>query len=428
MIARQARVFRSRWSSCSFLLAAGLGAVVASLGACDARRPLVQGGLSRDEASRRADRLRALGRRMFFDASLSASSRLSCASCHLPDRAFGPPNGLAVQAGGASLGRPGLRAVPTLRYLQAVPPFTRHLFATSDEGDESIDQGPSGGLTWDGRVDRGRDQAQIPLLSAIEMANASATAVADRVLAAPYAGEASRLATEAGEGVFATALEALEAYEEDPVVFSPYSSRYDAVLRGDAKLSTQEQRGLDVFNDPKRGNCASCHPSQPDRRGIPPAFSDYGFVALGVPRNPAIPANADPQHFDLGLCGPLRTSFQGQAEYCGRFRTPTLRNVATRSTFFHNGVVRTLRDVVLFYATRDSEPARWYGRRPDGALRRFDDLPAEYRRNIEVGAPFGQRPGGRSSLTDDEIDAIVAFLETLTDADVLNVRARLSRR
>ena len=405
-----------------------VGVLVASVNACDVRRPLVQGGLSRDEASRRADRLRALGRRMFVDASLSASGRLSCASCHRPDRAFGPPNGLAVQAGGASLGRPGLRAVPSLRYLQAVPPFTRHLFATSDEGDESVDQGPSGGLTWDGRVDRGRDQARIPLLSAFEMANASAAEVVDRVLAAPYAGDTSRLAAAAGEDVFATALEALEAYEEDPVVFSPYSSRYDAVLKGAATLTAQEQHGLDVFNDPKRGNCASCHPSQPDRRGIPPAFSDYGFVALGVPRNPDIPANADPHYFDLGLCGPLRTNFAEQTEYCGRFRTPTLRNVATRAAFFHNGVVHSLRDAVAFYATRDSQSARWSGRRPDGVRRPFDDLPAEYRDNLEVGVPFGRLPGAPPSLSDEEIDAVVAFLETLTDADVQNTRARLSRR
>lgn len=317
--------------------------------------------------------------------------------------------------------------MPSLRYLQAVPPFTRHLFATSDEGDESIDQGPSGGLTWDGRVDRGRDQARIPLLSTFEMADASAADVEARVLATPYAGDARRLAADAGEDVFAAALEALEAYEEDPAVFSPYSSRYDAVLKGTATLTIQEQRGLDAFNDPKRGNCASCHPSQADRRGIPPSFSDYGFIALAVPRNPHISANADPTHFDLGLCGPLRTDVARHAEYCGRFRTPTLRNVATRSVFFHNGVVHTLRDAVAFYATRDTQPARWYGRGPDGSPRRFDDLPTEYRANVELGAPFAQRPGGSPSLSDEEIDAIVAFLETLTDADARNVRARLSR-
>lgn len=412
------------------MLAAALSAVVAGVGACDSRRPLVGGaggGLSRAEASQRAAELRALGQRLFADASLSASGRLSCASCHRPDRAFGPPDGLAVQAGGASGARPGLRAVPSLRYLQAVPPFTRHLFAASDEGDESIDQGPSGGLMWDGRVDRGRDQARMPMLSTYEMAAASAADVEARVLASPYARDARRLAADAGEDVFAAALEALEAYEEDPAVFSPYSSRYDAVLRGTATLSIQEQRGLDAFNDPKRGNCASCHPSQPDRRGIPPTFSDYGFIALGLPRNPDIPANADPRHFDLGLCGPLRADTAGHAEYCGRFRTPTLRNVATRSVFFHNGVVHTLRDAVAFYATRDTEPAHWYGMAPDGAPRWFDDLPAEYRGNVEVGAPFGQRRGGSPSLSDEEIDAIVAFLETLTDADARNVRARLSR-
>ncbi|MGO8212825.1 cytochrome-c peroxidase, partial [Rhizobium ruizarguesonis] len=76
----------------------------------------------------------------------------------------------------------------------------------------------------------------------------------------------------------------------------------------------------------------------------------------------AIPANSDPGYHDLGLCGPQRTDFAGRSEYCGLFRTPTLRNVALKQSFFHNGYFHSLRDVVSFYATRDSDPGRWYPR------------------------------------------------------------------
>jgi cytochrome c peroxidase len=151
---------------------------------------------------------------------------------------------------------------------------------------------------------------------------------------------------------------------------------------------------------------------------VPPAFSDYGYVALGLPRNADLPANADPRYFDLGLCGPYRTGLAEQPDTCGKFRTPSLRNVATRQVFFHNGVVHALRDAVAFYATRDTQPERWYPRAHDGALVRFNDLPPADRANVELGPPFGRSPHARPSLSDADIDAVVAFLATLSDADV----------
>jgi cytochrome c peroxidase len=57
---------------------------------------------------------------------------------------------------------------------------------------------------------------------------------------------------------------------------------------------------------------------------------------------------------------PLRTDLAGRSEYCGRFLTPTLRNVALRQTFFHNGAVHTLREAIEFYVERDTDPAKWY--------------------------------------------------------------------
>jgi cytochrome c peroxidase len=358
--------------------------------------------MSRMEARRRAATLAKLGRLMFFDASLSNSGRMSCSSCHDPAYAYGPPEHLAA----------GARAVPSLRYLQAIPQFTEHYF-DEDKGDDSVDNGPTGGLTWDGRVDRGRDQARIPLLSADEMGNASPATVVARVRKAKYAGEVRRFLGDEGFGkvsqVFGAVLEALETFEQDYREFYPYSSKFDAWMAGEAALTAQEERGLAAFRDPEKGNCASCHTADRGTNGTLPQFTDYGFATLGVPRNRALAANADPNYFDMGLCGPVRADLREHKEYCGMFITPSLRNVARRSTFFHNGVFGSLKDAVTFYATRDTQPSRWY--RGD----KFDDLPVAYRENVNTAAPFGGKPGGKAALSDGEIDDIVKFLGTLSD-------------
>src|SRR5579863_5406101 len=126
------------------------------------------------EAYQRTTLLREAGRRIFSDPAFSASGRQSCASCHAPARRYNPPNALDVQPGGADLRDRGLRAPPTLTYLNRVPPYDNHTLDSDDEADASIDNGPTGGLTWDGRVDTGARQAEIPLTSAFEMASTRA--------------------------------------------------------------------------------------------------------------------------------------------------------------------------------------------------------------------------------------------------------------
>ena len=148
---------------------------------------------------------------------------MSCATCHNPGYAFGPANGLSVQLGGKDMRQSGLRAVPSLGYLQATPPFTEHFFEGDDEGDDSVDNGPTGGLTWDGRVDRGRDQARIPLLSPYEMANENPAGFVARLRRGPTATAFRRLfgATifDAPDKAFSAALEAIEVYEQSAAEF-----------------------------------------------------------------------------------------------------------------------------------------------------------------------------------------------------------------
>jgi cytochrome c peroxidase len=376
-------------------------------------------GMSRAEVYARVELLAELGRRLFFDPALSASGRLACASCHDPARAYGPPGDHVIMPGGKDMRESGLRAVPSLRYLQATPAFTEHFRDSDDEGDASVDNGPTGGLTWDGRVDRGRDQARLPLLSPQEMANDSPAAVVEAVRRSAHA---DLLRRAFGTGIFADPdrafdgiLQALEAYEQRYTEFYPYSSKYDAFLDGKAELTASEARGLALFNDPGKGNCAHCHLSARNNDGAPPQFTDYGLAALGVPRNPAIAANAEPSFYDLGLCGPLRRDLADRGEYCGMFKSPSLRNVALRRAFFHNGVFRTLRQVMEFYVERDTHPEKWYPREADGTVRKFDDLPPQYHPNVNIEPPFDRHIGDQPRLSGEEIDDIIAFLQTLTD-------------
>jgi cytochrome c peroxidase len=373
-------------------------------------------------AMARAAAISALGREVFFDKGMSASGNISCATCHDAGSHFGPPNGLSVQPGGLRLDQQGTRAAPSLTYAAGTPFFSEHFYESDDDGNEAIDQGPTGGRTWDGRVNRARDQAGIPLLSPIEMANSDESQVVAHASRAPYAAEMRRLFGEQVFGdsalAFAAIGEALEAFQQTPALFSPFTSKYDAYLRGQVRLTPQEARGLEVYMNPRKGNCIRCHRNQMTASGKLPLFTDAGFVAIGVPRNPAIPANRDPAYFDLGACGPNRHDLAGRPEFCGLFKAPSLRNAATRKAFYHNGVFHSLQDAVAFYATRDTNPELWYPLGADGTVQKFNDLPPQYRKNIDVEAPFDRHRGDSPAMSDADINDVVAYLNTLTDGFV----------
>lgn len=351
-----------------------------------------------------------LGDQIFHDASLSASGQLSCASCHDPAKAHA--SDAAVNIGGAAMNVSGTRNAPSLRYLDLTPAFFFDRDGT-----------PTGGFDRDGRANSLIEQARRPFLAPHEMDNASPAAVVARLKAAPYADDFRKLfgadIFEQGDSAFERALLALAAYQLNDTQFHPYSSKYDDFLRGRASLTPQEQRGLALFNDPQRGNCAGCHPSARGSRGELPLFTDFTYDNLGVPRNAGIPANADPAYFDLGLCGPdrtdLDTSKAADRSLCGAFKVPTLRNIAKTAPYFHNGRFDTLKQALSFYVTRDTRPQDWYADVND----KFDDLPAEYKANVnQTEVPYNRHAGDAPALSDADIDDVIAFLNTLTDADL----------
>jgi cytochrome c peroxidase len=357
--------------------------------------------------------LARLGDRIFHDPSLSASGRMSCATCHDAAHAFAATDGRAVPLGGPALDAPGRRNAPSLMYAAYTPAFSFDAEGT-----------PTGGMNRDGRAASLAEQARGPLLGAFEMANASIAEIAGKLGRAAYATDFRQVfgaaIFEDPERAFESALLALQQYQrEDTATFAPFSSRYDRFLAGEAQLDAQEMRGLELFEDPQKGNCAACHPSRPAEDGAPPLFTDYTYDNIGAPRNPDIAANADPSYFDLGLCGPQRADLAERRDLCGAFKVPTLRNVALTAPYLHNGVFVSLREVVDFYVRRDTHPEEWYPAGVAGAVHKYDDLPPQHSAGVNTAeAPYDREPGDAPALSSAEIDDVVAFLRTLTDASV----------
>ena len=393
-----------------------------------------------------------LGKDLFYDPSLSGSGKQSCASCHDPHNAYGPPVGTGpVMLGGATGHSSGVRAVPSLRYLYRQPPFTiapdpmgdndtvvslsqqiaqanhsqRTQKSVSNTAASANNLVPQGGLFLDGRVNTLQEQADGPLFNPVEMDAGSPQRVAQILQTGAHATLMRQLF---GPSVFddpnhtvSEAMFAIARYQIEDPSFHPFSSKYDAWLAGKARFTATELRGYLLFNDPQKGNCAACHLSKPTANHRPPLFTDTQFEALGVPRNLNIPANQNPNFYDLGLCGPYRTDLRDQTQYCGMFITPSLRNAATRHAFFHNGVFHNLKEVLDWYVNRDIHPAQFYPKDPQGKVIKYNDLPEKYRKNIDtVDAPFNRHPGDAPALTPQEQTDVIAFIQTLTDADARN--------
>ncbi len=357
-----------------------------------------------------------LGQQIFGDANLSEPRGTACVACHQPGQGFAGNHGSNIGVAlGSKPGSLGMRNAPTNSYQGFIPTFS---FRTDDGETEAI-----GGHFWDGRADTLAIQAQGPFLNPLEMNNPSKQAVVAKIAAAPYA---ALFRQQFGANIFndtdtayAQIGVAIEAFER--AALQPFSSKYDAMVRGTVKFTPNEARGMALFMDPARAKCAGCPQVNPST-GKPEdsLFSEFTYYATGIPRNAAIPVNADPTFFDLGLCGPARTAPVLPADvvpgttidnFCGKFKMPTLRNVAERPAFMHNGFFKNLNEVVRFYSTRNTNPQHWYG--PSGVA---NDLPPRYRVNIEsTKAPFNRAPTAGPLLSEPEINDLVAFLHTLSD-------------
>ena len=397
---REASRFRIRAPNFEFLLTAAIAVTVVIQAGAGAR--------AETPPAPSAAEMIDLGRQIFADPSLSEPPGTSCASCHDPKTAYASQNG---STNGLPRGsRPdhfARRTAPSLLYLRYVPSFRYH-----QGGDEPGVQ-PFGGLFWDGRVDTIRDLGRQPLLNPDEMNNRDGRHIAAQIKRRPYAERFRRAfgpALDDPETTLAAVGRALEVFLTADEM-APFSSRYDDFIRGRGRLAPQEMEGLRLFKDPAKGGCAGCHVLKESVRDpVASMFTDYGYEAVAIPRNDRAPRPRKP---DLGLCERTdRVTPSDDAASCLYFRTPSLRNVALRRSYMHNGAFRSLREVVAFYATRASDPKRWY---KSGVP--FDSVPARYRARVNVTSPpYDRKVGDPPALDDREIDAVVAFLGTLTDA------------
>lgn len=338
--------------------------------------------------------LATLGDALFTDKTLSADGTVSCQSCHTSaGNAFSDsPNRLSAGVNNTpSAPNTTVRNSPTLSYVGLIPALTR------------VDMAWIGGLFHDGRADNLAVQIEGPLLGAREMGNGTKADVIAKICAntspsksefiAAYGSDSLNSACTATptqadiDTAFARLGRALSALQSTPD-FQPFSSKYDAYLEGRANLSEQETQGLAAFVRADKGNCAACHVINRDNPAKKPLFTDFTYDNIGLP---SVAGDA----IDPGLFATAKV--QADATLKGKFRVPTLRNVAVTSPYMHNGVFADLKTAVEFYNSRDTDP-RW-------AAMGATDYP-ETVNKTELG---------NLKLNTAEIDAIVAFLKTLTD-------------
>lgn len=339
----------------------------------------------------------ALGALLFQDTNLSWNRSQSCATCHDPAAGFADPRGAASPGDdGVSLGD---RNAPTATYAALVPPLA-----------QEADGRWRGGLFHDGRAAGLEDQAAGPPLNPAEMGMPDKAAVLDRLRENPaYLAAFPALfgtgVLDSPDPAYAAMTSAIAAYERTAEL-SPFDSRYDRFLRGEIELTPEEDLGRVLFFSQQFTNCARCHLLS-DRATDPrETFTDNRYHNIGVPENAGLRAlnGVAPGTVDPGLGGTVAVG--GDPAQMGRFRTPTLRNVAVTGPYMHNGVFTDLRTVVEFYNRYNSAD-------PDAAL------------NPETLAPFGPVPVPATLdvadlthgpvLDDRRVDAIVAFLRSLTD-------------
>jgi cytochrome c peroxidase len=369
-----------------------------------------------------------VGQAIFFDKTLSSPPVQSCNTCHASDVGWVDPRSVqdpiySPTSEGAVAGRYGKRNAMTVSYADLGPPFNRLPFSNNYVG----------GRYFDGRAKTALDQATIPFLDRLEMNNQSIKSVINGIRHAPYA---SQFEGVCGAGIFDNETAALDCIARCLVAFQEshmlnrFSSRYDHFLKGDTTaLTPEEKSGLALFQG--KGGCAACHPSQKLPNGTLPAFTTHTYENLGVPKNPNNPYYGSPKplnvagihYVDKGLGGPDGGA-PGEADQVGKFKIPTLRNVALSAPYSHNGLFTTLYDVVQFHNTRDIDPS--WG--PPEVAENLSFGPGQVRAALSIAAPTlppdpgdGGGGGGRLGnlgLTTSEVDQIVAFLKTLNDSFV----------
>jgi len=395
-----------------------------------------------------------LGKQLFFDPNLSLKGNQACSSCHLPAAGWSGDDS-AINAHGAAYegsvaGRFGNRKPPSAAY--ATPSPVLHF--TKEDGAILF----VGGNFWNGRAtgeklgNPAADQALGPFLNPVEQGLADGACVVFKACGG-YAGmldqvwpgtcsiawpdkaaqtcsmdggklALSRRQRARADLAFDRIALSIAAYEASAEV-NAYTSKFDYFLAGRVRLLAEEELGLELFKD--KGRCAECHALEKGPKGEPPLLTDFTFDNLGVPRNPENPWYGMPTSFnpdgrkwlDQGLGEFLASRADHRrlaGDNYGKQKVPTLRNVDKRpdaafvKAYMHNGYFKTLKGVVHFYNTRDTKPAC-----KNPLTREADAIAQGCWPEAQVGANVNKSELGDLSLTEAEENAIVKFMQTLSD-------------
>ena len=314
-----------------------------------------------------------LGKFIFFDTNLSTPIGQSCGSCHSASTGFADPDQFLPTSEGVVAGRFGRRNAQTITYAAFSPDFT------------SAGRFASGGQLWDGRALNLVEQAKLPFLNPDELNNPDIETVVIKICSSTYANLFKQVYGRrvCGKNFRVTAFDqvadAVATFER-----SSELSKFTSKLDVNTNLTPEEGAGLGLFIQ----HCEACHQGRRELQ------TDHSYRNIGLPKNTEFPFSTMDQAFvDLGL-----GKTTGNPLHNGQFKTPTLRNVALTAPYMHNGVLKTLKEVVHFYNTRDI-PGVW---------------PApEVTANMDTTATVGNL-----GLTSAQEDALVAFLNTLTDGFV----------
>ncbi|MDB5228789.1 MAG: putative exported methylamine utilization protein [Bacteroidota bacterium] len=311
---------------------------------------------------------------------------VNCATCHSPVMAFSDPRHTSFSEGSAH--QHGTRNAPAISYMSFAPnkriEVIRGLWETA------------GGFFWDGKAEILNQQALFPLTNPIEMNNPNFGVIADKIKSAPYYPKLQKIFGKAAladsQTIVFYAVMCLTAFQQSYQV-NPFTSKFDFYLKGKVKLSAQEMRGMKLFNDSTKTKCSLCHLSTTTSYASTKRilFTDFSYDNIGLPKHPELintPIDSGLAKFELA-----------SEKEVGRFKTPTLRNVAITAPYMHSGIFKTLEDVLEFYNERDINP-------------KFA--------HPEVRSTMNTDFMGNLKLSKQEIADIISFLNTLTDGYKLN--------
>ena len=352
--------------------------------------------LTKEEIAQKTKKKEELGSVLFFDKNLSKNRTQSCSTCHNPEAGFvdNRENGISSMA---SLGDDnkslGDRQAPSAAYAMFSPEF--HY----DEKAKMY----KGGQFWDGREATLAGQAGGPPTNPIEMGMASKEMVADRLKENPYYIQSFKDiygedVLSSDEKIYEAMTNSIEKFEMTKE-FAPFDSKYDRFLKDEYDLTPLEDLGKALFFSNNNNSCATCHVLKgEDKKGE--TFTNYEYHNIGTPINHELRAKNGITNIDLGLLNNPAVTDKNQI---GKYKVPTLRNVAVTAPYMHNGVFKDLKTVVEFYDKYNNKE-----RTINPETGKVWDEP-EVKETIDLENLKAKKQNDR------KVDALVAFMKLLTD-------------